>query len=122
MRVADRQPIDDDVVGRRLAADLLENLAERLDQLPDGVIAERAVVRIVLLDRHAAREHGAAFDRAPAQLLGGVLVLLVFEQPPDQLLARIQLGSPSSPVVSSGSGVGTSSRDFRYASVAAITR
>ena len=36
-------------------------------------------------------KHGAALDGAPAELLGGVLVLLIFEQPADQLLARIQL-------------------------------
>src|SRR4029078_6876169 len=86
----DRDPVDDHVVSRRLTG-FFQDLSERLDQLPDRVIPERPVRRIVLLDRNTAREHRPPFDRASPQLLRRVLVLLVFEQPPDQFLARVEL-------------------------------
>ena len=59
-----------------------------LDELPHRVLGVAGLAAV--LQRNTALEHRAALDRATAQLLGCVLVLLVFEQAANQLLARVE--------------------------------
>ena len=98
--VREADAVGDDVV-RELHLALVEHALERLDEREHRHLGERReAARLDLLDRHAATEDVAPGHAPRGELLAGVLVLLVLEQPPDERLARVALvfrGPPRPP-------------------------
>ena len=84
--VGDRHAIHDHVVGV-LRFGLLQHLRPVLQELPHRMLGQAGFAR--WFKNRAAHEDVAALDRAIAQVLGRMLVLLVLEQAADQLFARV---------------------------------
>jgi hypothetical protein len=101
--LADAQPIDQDVVGD-LDLGLPHHAVEGLDQLVDRERREgRDRVRVDaiadgILGGRAATPHVATDDRALAELVCGLLVLLVLEQALDEVGTRVDLDVIAHPV------------------------
>src|SRR5438067_4393532 len=97
--IADGEALDENLV-RDLDLAAAEHRGERLDEPVDAHLGRLQEAHFLLRERklllRAAREHVAPELGQGGEVLRGGLVLLVLEEPADQLLARIRsrLGSP----------------------------
>ncbi len=81
--------VDHDVV-HHVHVGALEHLGEGLDQGEDAGLGQRLLHGVNRLHGHTAAEDLAPQRGSIGQGLGGLLVLLVLQQPPDQLLLGIR--------------------------------